>query len=139
CGFDEVPSGVRVVVSGVIYTFGAPGQLTAVSLETGARIWSEDTVKRFGVAKGFFGAAGSPLVEDGRVIANIGGRGAGIVAFDAKTGKVLWTASDDEASYSSPVGATIGGGRSPPFLTPNSLLGVDPAKGPGPFSRRWAD
>ena len=31
-------------------------------------------MKRFGVRKGFFGAAGSPLVEDGRVIANIGGK-----------------------------------------------------------------
>ena len=30
-------------------------------------------MRRFSVPKGFFGAAGSPLVEDGRVIANIGG------------------------------------------------------------------
>src|SRR5262249_25597528 len=136
-GFDEGPRAVPVVANGVIYTFGAQGQLTAISLETGARIWSEDTVKRFGVAKGFFGAAGSPLVEDGRVIANIGGRGAGIVAFDAKTGKVLWTASDDEASYSSPVGATIGGHRSAVFLTRNGLLGIDPATGQVHFQRRW--
>src|SRR5207249_11978760 len=92
---------------------------------------------RFGVAKGFFGAAGSPLVEDGRVIANIGGRGAGIVAFDAKTGKVLWTATDDEASYSSPVGATIGGRRSAVFLTRNGLVGLDPATGQVQFQRQW--
>ena len=72
---------------------------------------------RYRVAKGFFGSAGSPLVEDGRVIANVGGKGAGIVAFDAATGKVLWTATDDEASYSSPVGATIGGRRLAVFLT----------------------
>jgi outer membrane protein assembly factor BamB len=136
-GFDEGPRAVPVVANGVIYTFGAQGQLHAISLQTGARIWSEDTVKRFGVAKGFFGAAGSPLVEDGRVIANIGGRGAGIVAFDAKTGKVLWTATDDEASYSSPVGATIGGRRSAVFLTRNGLVGLDPATGQVQFQRRW--
>ena len=136
-GFDEGPRAVPVVVNGVVYTFGAQGQLHAVSLKTGTRIWSEDTMKRFSVPKGFFGAGGSPLVEDGRVIANIGGRGAGIVAFDAKTGKVLWTATDDEASYSSGVGATIGGRRSAVFLTRNGLVGLDPATGQVQFQRRW--
>ena len=43
------------------------------SRERARSVWSEDTMKRFNVPKGFFGAAGSPLVEDGRVIANIGG------------------------------------------------------------------
>jgi outer membrane protein assembly factor BamB len=107
-GFDEGPRAVPVVADGIVYTFGAEGQLQALALDSGKRLWSEDTARRFGVAKGFFGAAGSPLVEDGRVIANVGGKDAGIVAFDAKTGKVLWTATDDAASYSSPVGATIG-------------------------------
>jgi outer membrane protein assembly factor BamB len=136
-GFDEGPRAVPVVANGIVYTFGAQGQLHAISLTTGMRVWSEDTMKRFGVAKGFFGAAGSPLVEDGRVIANIGGRGAGVVAFDAKTGKVLWQATDDEASYSSPVGATFGGKRSAVFLTRSSLMGLDPATGQIQFQRRW--
>ena len=72
----------QVVVNGRVYTFGAEGLLSALDLATGRRIWSEDTKRRFGVSKGFFGAAGSPLVEDGRLIANIGGvdgvKGAGI-------------------------------------------------------------
>jgi outer membrane protein assembly factor BamB len=120
-----------------VYTFGAEGQLHAISLATGTRIWSEDTMRRFGVTKGFFGAAGSPLVEDGRLIANIGGRGAGVVAFDAGTGKVLWTATDDEASYSSPAGATIGGRRHAVFLTRAGLVGLDPSTGQVQFQRRW--
>ena len=128
-GFDEGPRAVPVVADGVIYTFGAEGQLHAVDLAKGTRLWSEDTMKRFGVPKGFFGAAGSPLVEGGRVIANVGGDKAGIVAFEAKTGKVLWTATDDDASYSSGVAATIGGRRSAVFLTRDSLVGLDPVTG----------
>ena len=55
-------------------TRSAPkGSSTPWISPTGTRVWSEDTMKRFSVAKGYFGAAGSPLVEDGRVIANIGG------------------------------------------------------------------
>jgi outer membrane protein assembly factor BamB len=136
-GFDEGPRAVPVVAGGVVYTFGAEGQLHAIDLATGKRIWSEDTARRFEVPKGFFGAAGSPLVEDGRVLANIGGPNAGIVAFDAKTGKVLWTATNDGASYSSPIGATILGRRSAIFLTRNRLLGLDPATGSVQFQRDW--
>jgi len=136
-GFDEGPRAVPVVADGIIYTFGAQSQLHAIDFAKGTRVWSEDTVKRFGVPKAFFGAGGSPLVEGGRVIANIGGDKAGLVAFDAKTGKVLWTATDDDASYSSGVGATIGGRRSGVFLTRDSLVGVDPATGAVQFQRRW--
>ena len=136
-GFDEGPRAVPVVANGIVYTFGAQGQLHAVGLADGKKRWSEDTAARYRVAKGFFGSAGSPLVEDGRLIANIGGKGAGIVAFDAATGKVLWTATDDEASYSSPVGATIGGRRLAVFLTRSTLLGLDPATGAIAFRRPW--
>ena len=136
-GFDEGPRAVPVIADGVIYTFGAEGQLHAVDLAKGTRLWSEDTMKRFGVPKGFFGAAGSPLVEGGRVIANVGGDKAGIVAFEAKTGKVLWTATDDDASYSSGVAATIGGRRLGVFLTRDNLIGLDPASGMVQFQRRW--
>jgi outer membrane protein assembly factor BamB len=136
-GFDEGPRAVPVVANGVVYVFGAEGQLHAIDLASGKRLWSEDTMRRFNVPKGFFGAAGSPLVEDGRVIANIGGDKAGLVAFDAKTGKVLWAATDDEASYSSGAGATIGGRRYAVFLTRDGVRGLDPATGQVRFERLW--
>jgi len=140
-GFDEGPRAVPVVANGRVHTFGAEGQLHTVDLATGRRIWSVDTMRRFAVRKGFFGAAGSPLVEDGRVIANIGGKdgakGAGIVAFNAETGAVLWTSTNDEASYSSPVGATFGGRRHAVFFTRAGLVGLDPATGAVIFQRPW--
>jgi outer membrane protein assembly factor BamB len=136
-GFDEGPRAVPVVADGVVYIFGAQGQLHAVDLAKGTRLWSEDTMKRFTVPKGYFGAAGSPLVEGGRVITNIGGDKAGIVAFEAKTGKVVWTATEDDASYSSGMFATIAGRRSAIFLTRDNLIGLDPASGAIHFQRRW--
>lgn len=136
-GFDEGPRAAPVVVDGVVYTFGAEGKLNALALATGKPIWSEDTAKRFGVDKGFFGAAGSPIVEDGRVVANVGGKEGGIVAFDAKTGKVLWTATKDEASYSSGIATNIGGKRTLVFLTRANLVGLEPATGKVLFQKRW--
>src|SRR5262249_49399179 len=66
-----------------------------------------------------------------------GTKGAGIVAFNAETGAVLWTATNDQASYSSPVGATLGGKRVTVFLTRNGLVGLDPATGEVRFQRLW--
>jgi outer membrane protein assembly factor BamB len=136
-GFDEGPRAVPVVVDGVVYTFGAEGQLHAISLDRGERLWSENTAQKFGVPKGFFGAAGSPLVENGRVMANVGGAKAGIIAFNAKTGKVEWTATEDAASYSSPAAATIAGQHYAIFLTRAGLVGLDPASGAVRFQRPW--
>lgn len=136
-GFDEGPRAVPVVADGVVYTFGAEGMLSAIDLEKGTRLWNQDTRRRFEVPKNFFGAGGSPLVDDGRVIANIGGMSAGIVAFEAKTGKMLWTATSDEASYSSGSIAVIAGRRVAVFLTRNGLVGLDPATGRIQFQRTW--
>ena len=136
-GFDEGPRAVPVAADGVVYTYGAEGKLYAVDLSTGKPLWSVDAMRQFDVAKGFFGAAGSPLVEDGRVIANVGGEKGGIVAFDARTGKVMWTATTDAASYSSGVAATILGRRYAVFLTRDGLIGLDPASGQVRFQRPW--
>ena len=136
-GFDEGPRAAPVVVDGRVFTFGAQGQLHALSLETGDLAWNVDTKAEFDFRKGFFGAAGSPLVEGGHVIANIGGVDAGVVGFDAETGAVAWTALDDEASYSSGVAAVFGGARHAVFFTRNYLVGLDPVDGAVRFSRPW--
>jgi outer membrane protein assembly factor BamB len=136
-GFDEGPRAVPVVADGIVYTYGAEGKLHAVDLSTGKPVWSVDAMRQFEVDKGFFGAAGSPLVEGGRVIANIGGKKAGIIAFDAKSGKVVWTATTDAASYSSGVAATILGNRYAVFFTRAGLVGLDPASGQVRFQRPW--
>lgn len=136
-GFDEGPRAVPVVANGVVYTFGAQGDLYAVGLETGETLWHVDTKERFRFRKGFFGAAGSPLVDDGRVLVNVGGENAGIVAFDATSGDVLWTATSDEASYSSAVAADLGGVRHAIFFTRTGLVGLNPINGELRFDQRW--
>ncbi len=136
-GFDEGPRAVPVVVDGKVFTFGAQGHMHAFDLETGDLVWGVDTRVEFGVRKGFFGSAGSPLIDSGHVIANIGGAGAGVVAFDADTGEVAWTALDDDASYSSGIRATFGGVPHAVFFTRSYLAGLDPTDGSVRFTQRW--
>ncbi|HLW77416.1 MAG TPA: PQQ-binding-like beta-propeller repeat protein [Bryobacteraceae bacterium] len=136
-GFDEGPRSAPTIADGAVYTFGAQGVLTALDFATGKKRWSVAADAQFGVQKGFFGAAGSPLVEGGNVIVNLGGPNAGIVAFDVKTGSVSWKATSDEASYSSPTVATIGGARHALFFTRGGLVDLDPANGQVRFSFPW--
>ena len=129
-GFDEGPRGTPSIAGGRVYTFGAEGVLHCLDFETGNKLWSVETHPKFHVRKGFFGAACSPLVEGERVILNIGGTDqAGIVAFDAKNGNVVWKATSDEASYSSPVAATIAGNRYLFCFTRAGLAVLDPSDG----------
>lgn len=137
-GFDGGPRATPSVWEGKVYTFGAQGVLHCLELESGRKVWSVKTHEKFGVRKGFFGAACSPLVEDGRLFLNVGGREqAGLVAFDARTGRVLWTATDDEASYSSPAMATLDGRRQVLFLTRAGLVSADPKSGEVLFRFGW--
>src|SRR5216117_2727683 len=107
-GFDEGPRATPTIAQGKVFTFGAEGLLHCLDFASGRKLWSVNTKSDFQAPKGFFGIACSPLVESNAVLLNIGGaKGAGVVAFDTVTGKPLWRSGDDEASYSSPVAATL--------------------------------
>ena len=136
-GFDEGPRAAPTIAAGRVYTFGAEGVAQCLDFATGKKIWTVDTQANFHPRKGFFGAAGSPLVDGDRVLMNIGGAGAGLVALDAATGKTLWTATNHEASYSSPVVATIQGARHALFFTRAGLVDVDPANGKVRYEFPW--
>ena len=70
---------------------------------------------------------------------NIGGiGGSGLVAFSAETGRVLWTATNEEASYSSPIASRIGNLRQILFLTRTGLVGTDPENGKVLFRFPWS-
>jgi len=137
-GFDEGPRSTPCIAQGRIYTYGAEGMLSCLSLADGAMLWQVNTKNKFHPPKGFFGDACSPLVEGNAVLLNIGGSGgAGLVAFDKATGSVLWKCSDDAASYSSPAAASINGHRYAFFFTRAGLEAVDPTDGKIQFHYPW--
>ncbi len=137
-GFDDGPRATPCIAGGKIYTYGAEGMLSCLDLADGKIIWQSDTKKQFHQSKGFFGAACSPLVEGRAVLMNIGGEdGAGIVAFDAATGTVLWKTSHDEAGYSSPIAATVENHRCALFFTRAGLVGLAPGDGKIQFDYHW--
>ena len=133
-GFDNGPRATPLVGDGRVYTFGADGDLRAWDLETGKGLWEQNVNRNYEVAKGFFGSASSPILLGGHLLLNVGGKGASIIAFDPATGKELWKAADDPASYSSPVVARLGGEELAVFFTRDGLLAITPKDGKVRFS-----
>ena len=136
-GFDEGPRAIPVIAGGRVFTHGADGWLHGIDLAAGKMLWSVDTRKVFEAPKGFFGVASSPVVDGTRVLVNVGGTRGGIVAFDAASGKTLWTATTDEPSYSAPVIADINGQHTGVFFTRTGLVAVDPVNGRVLYQYRW--
>ena len=65
------------------------------------------------------------------------GNGSGIVAFDKKTGKEKWKATDELASYSSPVLATFHDKKTVLYFARGGLVGLDPTDGKERFKFPW--
>src|SRR5439155_342167 len=70
-------------------------------------------------------------------LVNVGGKDAGIVAFALDSGKELWKATSDGASYSSPVLANLGDATHAVFFTRLGVVLVDPKDGTVRFQMRW--
>lgn len=128
-GFDEGPRAAPTVVDGVVYTSGVKRYIQALDASSGERIWGFDAIERYDTRKAPFGNAAQPFWLDGRIVINIGGRDAGIVALDAVTGQTAWVATDHEASYAAPLLAEIDGARRLLFFTRVGLVDLDPADG----------
>ncbi len=137
-GHDDGPRAVPAIAGDTVYTFGAEGVLHALALDDGSPRWVVKTQERFEVPRSFFGAACSPLVEGDVVVLEIGGKeGAGLVAFDRRTGATRWQATDHGASYSSPVAATIAERRCVVAFTRSGLAIVDAKSGALLAERPW--
>jgi outer membrane protein assembly factor BamB len=136
-GKGDGPRSTPLVAGGKVYTLGAEGTLHCLEQKDGKKVWEKSLAKEYELRPTFFGVGTSPLVEGELLLLNVGAKGAGIVAFDRDTGKEVWKATDDEASYSSPVAATIDGVRHVFFFTRTGLVGLDPKDGKVRFSKRW--
>jgi outer membrane protein assembly factor BamB len=143
-GYNNGPRCCPVLDDGRVFIYGAEGMLHCLDAESGKPIWKVDTHKDFGFVQNFFGVVSVPVVDGDLLIVMVGGSpadsdprdflelkgdGSAIVAFEKKTGKVRYKISDELASCSSPVLATIAGKRRCLAFCRGGLLVFDPADG----------
>lgn len=160
-GYNNGPRCTPLLTSNRCYTFGAEGKLLCLDLSNGKLVWQRDTQKDWEVPEAFFGVGSSPTLEGGKIIVMVGGQpNSGVVAFHPETGKTLWETvgeknwqgqpmigwpgarlvdwrrfrHDKQASYATPVAATVHGERLVFCLMRQGLVALDPGDGSVNFS-----
>lgn len=123
------PNSTPAVHSGKIYSLGAAGNLLCLDAAAGTLVWGRNLMKDYGM-KEFTGTTPSPLTEGDLLIVVIGCQpDASVVAFDRNSGKEMWKALDDPATYSSPIVINAGGKRQLIVWTPKAVTSLNPATG----------
>jgi len=135
------PRATPTVVGDRVFTASAQSVLYALDAETGAIIWSQDLPSKIAsarVSEYDWGYSASPLVEEGRVLIESGGKNnRSLAAFNAEDGSLLWTSGSDEMGYSSPIGIDFAGQRQAVFFTGEGLMAVAPQNGQVLWRHPW--
>ncbi|MCH8045005.1 MAG: PQQ-like beta-propeller repeat protein [Planctomycetes bacterium] len=151
-GYENGPRCSPVVDGDRVYLYGVEGMIYCLRVTDGKELWRVDTVADYGVVQNFFGIGSTPVIEGDLLIAMVGGsppnspstysgrvkgNGAGIVAFNKYTGKEKYKITDELASYSSPVLATIRKRRWCFIFMRGGLVGFEPTTGKVDFQYAW--
>jgi outer membrane protein assembly factor BamB len=136
-GKGDGPRSTPLIVQDKVVTLGAEGTLHCLALADGKKIWSRSLTGDYKTPLGYFGIGTSPVADENRLLVNVGGPGAGIVAFDLANRKELWKATNDPPSYASPVVCTVDGARLAVFFTRTGAVVVDSPTGAVRFQKRW--
>jgi len=156
-GYANGPRGSATLSAGRVLTLGVTSMLHCLDLASGKVLWKKDLRAEYQVPQEFFGHGSTPLVWQGLVIVNVGGKaeaigefedksernrklasaGVCVAAFDLKTGAEKWRYLDEwGSSYASPIVAKLhgkerllvfAGGESDPAI--GGLLCLDPKDG----------
>jgi outer membrane protein assembly factor BamB len=101
--YGNGPRSTPVIDDGVVFAIGTGGQLLAADQHTGKTVWQRNMVSDVDTELPSYGDSSSPLIVDDKLIIEAGGKNATFAALDKKTGKIAWTAENDQPAYSSPI------------------------------------
>jgi outer membrane protein assembly factor BamB len=158
-GYNNGPRCTPLLTEKYCYTFGAEGKLVCLDRKTGGLVWQRDTGKDWNVPEAFFGVGSTPVLEGDTLLVMVGGQpNSGMVGLDPVTGKtkwesvgaknwegqpmigwrgertVKWIDYEKQASYATPVVATVNGARQVFCLMRQGLVSVNPTNGNVNFS-----
>lgn len=134
---DLGPKATPIIDDNRVYLLGTGGELYCLDLADGKTIWKRNIQLEYKSPPGYFGSGSTPIIHDGKLIVNVGGREAAVVAFDKTNGKEVWKSFDDRASYSSPVVGKIKGQPTILMITRLHFIGLSPENGQVLFKTKF--
>lgn len=132
------PRATPTVQDGRVYAMGGTGILLCLDAATGRLVWRRSVLEENGLSNLIWGTSSSPLIVDGLTVIT-GGRGSGAVlyAYRSSDGSPAWKSGDGDASYASPILATLAGRRVILSNNATSLTAHDPTTGRVLFNHAW--
>jgi outer membrane protein assembly factor BamB len=120
------PRSSPAVANGKVVTIGVRGMISGLDAATGKQLWRKDDFHAYPN----FHPSSSPMIIDGLVIAQLGGRENGaIVAYDLASGEQKWKWSGPSPAYASPVLLAGGGTKLIIAQTEAKLVAINAADG----------
>ncbi len=127
--FGNGPRSTPLVYDKRVYTIGVAGMMHCLSRKTGKVVWSHDLWKEFDGTILNHGYSSSPFGYKNLIITMVGGKAHSIVAFDKKTGKVVWKRHDFGNSYSTPKLITVDGEEQLLCFMAGEIAAISPQTG----------
>src|SRR5436190_4650895 len=132
------PRATPTLANGGLFVTGATGMILRLNLATGDMVWQKDLKEVARREAPMWGFAGSPLVIGSNAIVWAGGKdGKGLLAFDAETGALRWSAATGDHTYASPQLNTIAGEELVLMLSNDGLVLVEPVTGKVRLNYEW--
>jgi outer membrane protein assembly factor BamB len=124
------PRATPTVHDGTLFVLGATGELRALDASNGMLRWRANILEDSNADNVYWGMSGAPLVV-GKTVVTVpgGGSGRSIVAYDRATGRIAWSALDDQAAYSSPTRVALAGVDQIVVFLAARIVGVSPDRG----------
>jgi outer membrane protein assembly factor BamB len=133
--YNSGPSATPSVDGELVYALGGQGDLLCVEAATGKERWRKNLPADLGAEvnpigggpeKLGWGYTWSPLVDGEQLICVPGGSQGTLAAMNKKTGEVIWRSKGltDQATYSSPIVASVDGVRQYIQMTNAGIAGV---------------
>jgi outer membrane protein assembly factor BamB len=116
----------------VLYVLGSDGDMACLETAGGKIRWSKNVTTEFGGDSGIWAFSESPLVDGNNVVCTPGGKDAAMVAFNKKSGDVVWKCElpeAEKAAYSSIVVASSGDNKQYVQFLGKKLIGVNAKDG----------
>lgn len=139
------PRSTPLIAENKVYACSAVSRIVCLNIENGDEIWAQELLELSNTTQMEFetavtwGRSASPLLWKSQIIIPLGGKAPTktLIALDRETGQELWTAGNQQISYSSPTRMTLGGKEQIVLVAESSVHAFDPATQDELWSVAW--
>jgi outer membrane protein assembly factor BamB len=124
------PHSTPLIAGNLIYAVGVKGTMHALDKKNGRMVWKHDLWSELGGSFDVRGYSPSPVAYRNMVIVPVGGRsGQCLMAFDQRTGAVVWKNINFTPAPASPIVINVGGQDQIVHCGQNEIYGADATNG----------